>query len=210
MSLNEAIGGKSRVASLPPRRVLSTTFIPSAWADDALISERKAGLAAYLSSVVSSPEYEGSPHVKDFLSVAVPPATPLLLPDEDEDSNRSFDPEDALPSTLSRKTAMDIWKHALVLSTSDNADPNPGAEDEPKNEPEVPTEDAPSDVPPEVPDAPETKLPADAPGEGEEKAVAKIAAAYYPGSCSTLQYFLYPCLTAFRRLERRNSPTREA
>jgi chitinase len=38
---------------LPPRRALSNVVVPSAWIDDQLISERKAGLAAYLNHLLT-------------------------------------------------------------------------------------------------------------------------------------------------------------
>ena len=39
MALQAIVGGE-----LPPKRVLASTFVPSAWADDALLEERKAEL----------------------------------------------------------------------------------------------------------------------------------------------------------------------
>ncbi|KAF9458111.1 glycoside hydrolase family 18 protein [Collybia nuda] len=82
--------------SLPPKRLLSTTFIPSAWVDDALIKERKAGLAQYLIDLLQSPDYKDNPAVLDFL-------TP-----KGNKSPVKFNLEDAVPSTLSRKTALDL------------------------------------------------------------------------------------------------------
>ncbi|GLB44488.1 putative glyco_18 [Lyophyllum shimeji] len=82
--------------TLPPKRLLATTFIPSAWVDDALIAERKAGLTQYLSDLLQSPDYKDAPALLAFLS-----ADDILAP-------RKFDVEDAVPSTLSRKAALDI------------------------------------------------------------------------------------------------------
>lgn len=79
---------------LPPKRVLATTFVPSAWVDDALIAERKAGLSAFLNDVLRTGLSTHSA-VKDFLGQATP-------------SKDGFDPEDALPSTMSRKDALQM------------------------------------------------------------------------------------------------------
>ena len=83
--------------SLPPKRLLATTFIPSAWLDDTLISERKAGLSAYLHGLIQSPQFRAHQSVIDFLSSSLSTA-----------SSRAFSLEDALPSTLSRKTALNL------------------------------------------------------------------------------------------------------
>ncbi|KZP30284.1 glycoside hydrolase family 18 protein [Athelia psychrophila] len=91
--------------ALPPKRLLVTTFIPSAWVDDALISERKAGLSAYLINLVHSPKYGDHDLVSQFLGPAGKP--------------RPFDLEDALPSTLSRGTAAMLDK-ARVLENDDS------------------------------------------------------------------------------------------
>lgn len=88
--------------SLPPKRILATAFLPSAWVDDALIAERKAGLASYLSCVVSSPEYKDHPYLLQFLA---PEDTRSTTP-------QKFDAEDAVPSTLSRKTALGLNSEA--------------------------------------------------------------------------------------------------
>jgi chitinase len=81
--------------TLPPKRILSTTFIPSAWVDDSLITERKAGLWEYLNALLSSPDFQGQPALAGFLtSQEMAPAT--------------FNAEDALPSTLSRKDALKL------------------------------------------------------------------------------------------------------
>ncbi|KAJ7496881.1 glycoside hydrolase family 18 protein [Mycena latifolia] len=81
---------------LPPKRLLVTTFIPSAWVDDALIAERKAGLEEYLSKLLKVPEYCDSAAVQDFLALTIPASPP------------EFELEDAVPSTLSRKTAEEL------------------------------------------------------------------------------------------------------
>jgi chitinase len=78
---------------LPPKRLLVTTFIPSAWVDDALIAERTIGLELYLTKLLEVPHYRESGTVKEFLSLS----TPTSLPE--------FELEDAVPSTFSRKTA---------------------------------------------------------------------------------------------------------
>lgn len=53
---------------LPPKRLLTTSFIPSAWIDDDLIAERKAGLEEYLSNLLSIPDHENSPILVQFLT----------------------------------------------------------------------------------------------------------------------------------------------
>ncbi|EIN11117.1 glycoside hydrolase family 18 protein [Punctularia strigosozonata HHB-11173 SS5] len=92
VALHEALGDPHR---LPPKRILATHFVPSAWVDDALISERKSGLGLYLSDLISSKT--SSPLLDAFLS---PPTTSSKRP--------ALHPEDALPSTLSRKTALSL------------------------------------------------------------------------------------------------------
>ncbi|KAH9939318.1 glycoside hydrolase family 18 protein [Epithele typhae] len=81
--------------SLPPRRILATTFIPSAWLDDALITERKAGLSAYLTGLVDSPQFRSHQFLADFLAPSGPSSAARVL-----------SLEDAVPSTLSRKAAL--------------------------------------------------------------------------------------------------------
>ncbi|KAF8994877.1 glycoside hydrolase superfamily [Cyathus striatus] len=83
---------------LPPKRLLVTSFLPSAWVDDSLIAERKAGLAQYLSSLVEDPDYVYHPALVNFL-------TPRGAAGTDK-----FDIEDAVPSTLSRKAALALAK----------------------------------------------------------------------------------------------------
>ncbi|KAJ7668686.1 glycoside hydrolase family 18 protein [Mycena polygramma] len=82
---------------LPPKRLLVTTFIPSAWADDTLIAERKAGLEQYLVKLLEIPEYGQNDAVQDFLALSEIPAP-----------STKFELEDAVPSTLSRKTAEEL------------------------------------------------------------------------------------------------------
>ncbi|OSC97972.1 glycoside hydrolase family 18 protein [Trametes coccinea BRFM310] len=83
--------------SLPPKRILSTTFVPSAWLDDTLIAERKAGLSAYLTGLLQSPQFRVH---KVFIE--------FLTPSGSATTSRDFNPEDALPSTLSRKAALEV------------------------------------------------------------------------------------------------------
>ncbi|KAF8181046.1 glycoside hydrolase family 18 protein [Pholiota molesta] len=82
--------------NLPPKRLLVTTFIPSAWADDALIKERKEGLADYLTDVLSSPKYKDQAALFEFLTA---PSSKY---------DQKFDLEDALPSTLTRTKALTL------------------------------------------------------------------------------------------------------
>ncbi|KAF7296006.1 Glycoside hydrolase family 18 protein [Mycena kentingensis (nom. inval.)] len=82
---------------LPRKRLLVTTFLPSAWVDDVLINERKAGLESWLVNLLKVADYRHNEIVKNFLASAVP-MVPL----------QEFELEDALPSTLSRKTAEEL------------------------------------------------------------------------------------------------------
>ncbi|KAJ7125147.1 glycoside hydrolase family 18 protein [Mycena epipterygia] len=88
---------------LPPKRILVTTFIPSAWVDDALISERRAGLEEYISKLLENPQYRHSNAVQEFLAPSI------------HASPREFELEDALPSSLSRKTAEELISVAATF-----------------------------------------------------------------------------------------------
>lgn len=94
--------------SLPPKRILATTFIPSAWVDDELIAERKTGLSEYLNNILRADDYRSIPALKEFLTLSTPPM------------DRPFDLEDALPSTLSRKTALEFQAKASGEPTADD------------------------------------------------------------------------------------------
>jgi chitinase len=74
--------------------LLATTFVPSTWADDPLICERKAGLTNYLNDLLQSAEYKGNPALVQFLSQSSPVS--------------GFDLEDALPSSISKQSALDL------------------------------------------------------------------------------------------------------
>ncbi|KAJ7647719.1 Phox homologous domain-containing protein [Roridomyces roridus] len=99
LTLHKTLRPNRPGCSLPPKRVLVTTFIPSAWLDDILISERKHALTAYLNALLAVPKYREDPVLMDFLN---PPASDPLAPSSE------FDLEDALPSTLSRRAARDL------------------------------------------------------------------------------------------------------
>ncbi|KAI8989856.1 glycoside hydrolase family 18 protein [Trametes punicea] len=92
--------------SLPPKRILSTTFVPSAWLDDALITERKAGLSAYLTGLLQSPQFRVHKALIDFLTPSGPST-----------ASRDFNLEDALPSTLSRKAALEVQNKLSAEAT---------------------------------------------------------------------------------------------
>ncbi|KAG7087811.1 hypothetical protein E1B28_013751 [Marasmius oreades] len=79
---------------LPPKRILVTTFIPSAWKDDTLVNERKTGLARYLSTLLQKSEYQNHPALLHFLEPSM------------SSNDMSFHPEDAVPSTWLRKTGL--------------------------------------------------------------------------------------------------------
>ncbi|KAJ3859360.1 glycoside hydrolase family 18 protein [Lentinula novae-zelandiae] len=99
--------------SLPPKRILVTSFVPSAWLDDVLIEERKTGLAAYLNAILVHPTYRNAPALSDFLSS-----------NDSKTSNPKLDLEDALPSTMSRQSALQI--KAQLLSGDGEATANKG------------------------------------------------------------------------------------
>jgi chitinase len=84
---------------LPPKRILTTTFLPSAWVDDTLIAERKAGLARYLTHVLSSSEYKDHPYLLQFLTST---DSKSAMP------SQKFNAEDAVPSTLPREAALGL------------------------------------------------------------------------------------------------------
>lgn len=96
--------------ALPPKRILSTTFIPSAWIDDALIAERKIGLQTYLSGVLRASEYKGSKALADFLEGLT-------------HADKEFEVEDALPSTLSRQAALDMAKQVSIDDAEGDIEP---------------------------------------------------------------------------------------
>ncbi|EIM83169.1 glycoside hydrolase [Stereum hirsutum FP-91666 SS1] len=98
--------------SLPPKRILTTTFIPSAWVDDSLIAERKAGLSSYLSYLVSSPEYRDSSSLRKFLAVGDGQGI------EGESQDERFDLEDALPSTMTRRKALELKAELLKVDAN--------------------------------------------------------------------------------------------
>ncbi|EPQ50562.1 glycoside hydrolase family 18 protein [Gloeophyllum trabeum ATCC 11539] len=92
--------------TLPPKRLLVTTFLPSAWVDDQLIAERKAGLAKYLADLLSEESFRSDPALLNFLSAT------------GSGSTRAFDLEDALPSTLPRKAAMVLLGNVEAKATT--------------------------------------------------------------------------------------------
>ncbi|KAL4245784.1 glycosyl hydrolase 18 family protein [Abortiporus biennis] len=81
---------------LPPKRILTTSFLPSAWIDDYIIAERKASLQLYLNKLLASPEFSAHPAVQKFLVTST------------FHVSVEFNLEDALPSTLSRKAALEV------------------------------------------------------------------------------------------------------
>ncbi|KAJ7772103.1 glycoside hydrolase family 18 protein [Mycena maculata] len=101
VALHGGVGVKD--IELPPKRVLATTFLPSAWVDDTLIAERKEGLKTYLNTLLTTPQYKDHEALKEFMA-------PSLVA-----SPRQFDPEDALPSTLTRKAAQRLAAAATTL-----------------------------------------------------------------------------------------------
>ncbi|KAI0694388.1 glycoside hydrolase family 18 protein [Cerioporus squamosus] len=92
--------------TLPPKRILATAFVPSAWLDDTLIAERKAGLSAYLAGLLQSPQFRAHKFFLDFLT-----------PSTTASSSPEFNLEDALPSTLSRKAALSAQSRLSAQAT---------------------------------------------------------------------------------------------
>lgn len=92
--------------TLPPKRILATTFVPAAWLDDTLIAERKAGLSAYLAGLLQSPQFRAHKFLADFLA-----------PSTAASSSPDFNLEDALPSTLSRKAALNARSRLAAQAT---------------------------------------------------------------------------------------------
>lgn len=78
-----------------------------------MIEERKTGLAAYLNAILVHPTYRNAPALSDFLSS-----------NDSKTSNPKLDPEDALPSTMSRQSALQI--KAQLLSGDGEATANKG------------------------------------------------------------------------------------
>ncbi|KAF8970626.1 glycoside hydrolase superfamily [Flammula alnicola] len=95
--------------NLPPKRLLATTFIPSAWVDDGLIAERKIGLTEYLFDILSTPKYKDQPLIFEFLSA------------QTLQRDQKFDLEDALPSTLTRTKALTLASGAADSEISTSA-----------------------------------------------------------------------------------------
>ncbi|KAJ7647732.1 glycoside hydrolase [Roridomyces roridus] len=102
VALHASLGIKE--LELPPKRILVTTFIPSAWVDDTLISERKEALKAYLTALLANPRYKNNLALREFLAPSL------------RASPRQFDLEDALPSTLSRKAAQELSATAAAAT----------------------------------------------------------------------------------------------
>lgn len=78
-----------------------------------MIAERKDGLSAYLKAVLSDPQFRNSSYVSDFLT--------------ENQTKQQFDPEDALPSTLSRKAALSMLKSVDTKDVETAAVPISGA-----------------------------------------------------------------------------------
>jgi chitinase len=92
LELHRSLGDKE---AFPPKRILVTTFLPSAWADDALIAERRTELGTYLDNLIKNEAFRNSSTLETFLSR---PASARV--------DKDVSLEDVLPSTLSRKAAL--------------------------------------------------------------------------------------------------------
>ena len=53
---------------LPPKRVVATSLVPSAWVDDELIKERKAGLQIYLTTLLHDLKFRAHLELVRFLT----------------------------------------------------------------------------------------------------------------------------------------------
>ncbi|KAH7090884.1 glycoside hydrolase [Auriculariales sp. MPI-PUGE-AT-0066] len=88
---------------LPPKRILSTSLLPSGWADanlnrrgtDLFCPSRIIGLYDYLNNILTDTTLGQNAVFTKFLEVG-------------EDTTKPFDPEDAIPSTVGRAEAADM------------------------------------------------------------------------------------------------------
>ncbi|KAH8828170.1 glycoside hydrolase [Flagelloscypha sp. PMI_526] len=94
IALDKILGVNGRFA-LPPKRILSTYFVPSAWLDDALITERKDGLQLYINGILGDAKFRDQVALSDFLNGLT-------------NASDIFEPEDAVPSTLGRNAALKL------------------------------------------------------------------------------------------------------
>ena len=85
VELHDAVGDKQ---TFPPKRTFTTSFLPSAWARDELIDERKSGLTMYINNLLRDPKYGDHSALTNFLS-------------SDTDNTKEVKLEDMLPSTMS-------------------------------------------------------------------------------------------------------------
>ncbi|KAF5329825.1 hypothetical protein D9619_009058 [Psilocybe cf. subviscida] len=112
LALHEALGDEF---PFPPKRFLSTSILPSAWIDDTLIAERKAGLAKWLSALLWSSEYQNTSTFLDFLNR--PPCTEVLRAQVGPDVG------DVLPSSLSRASAIETVRSYISQRELESAPP---------------------------------------------------------------------------------------
>ena len=61
----ETLGSSS---PLPPKRAITTSLVPSAWVDDELIKERKAGLQIYLTNLLHDLKFRAHLELIRFLA----------------------------------------------------------------------------------------------------------------------------------------------
>lgn len=66
VALRESLGGDS--FPLPPKRTVATSLVPSAWVDDELIKERKAGLQMYLNNLLHDLKFRNHLELARFLA----------------------------------------------------------------------------------------------------------------------------------------------
>lgn len=65
-ALRESLGDGS--FPFPPKRTVTTSLVPSAWVDDELINERKAGLQMYLSNLLHDLKFRAHVELVRFLA----------------------------------------------------------------------------------------------------------------------------------------------
>ncbi|KIM37880.1 glycoside hydrolase family 18 protein [Hebeloma cylindrosporum] len=69
VALRASLGGGS--FPLPPKRIITTSLVPSAWVDDELIKERKAGLQMYLTDLLHDLKLRNHLELVRFLAPSV-------------------------------------------------------------------------------------------------------------------------------------------
>ncbi len=101
--LHSALGDS---LTLPPKRILATTFVPSAWVDDFLIAERKAGLTSYINKLLAISDYSAGTLLQKFLTTST------------YHVSVEVSLEDALPSSLTRTAVLKMQERLTTTATT--------------------------------------------------------------------------------------------